>query len=190
MSKLPFEGWREGRREIGRAERVARVSDVLRQQYELIKSTRQILFAFLEEIPLRELHAAVPDFGNGSIIRKHIHAADCYRYWLGSFAMQQKRADFSFASDHEREHADVPQVRDRFRSADEAVERFFVEFDGRWADKIANEVRWQEEPWGTTPLWLLTHTETHEFHHKGQIVSMARRLGYSPPGTDLEAPEV
>ena len=33
-----------------------------------------------------------------------------------------------------------------------------------------------KEPLSTTPLWLLTHTETHEFHHKGQIVSMARHL--------------
>ena len=36
-----------------------------------------------------------------------------------------------------------------------------------------------KEPWSITPLWLLTHTETHEFHHKGQIVSVARHLGYT-----------
>lgn len=77
--------------------------------------------------------------------------------------MQQKRADFSFASHHELEHSDVLQVRERFRSADEAVERFLAAFTGRRLDRIANEVRWQEDPWGTTPLWLLTHTETHGF---------------------------
>ena len=42
-----------------------------------------------------------------------------------------------------------------------------------------------KEPWSTTRIWLLTHTETHEFHHKGQIASMARHLGYVPPNTDL-----
>ncbi len=42
-----------------------------------------------------------------------------------------------------------------------------------------------KEPLSITPLWLLTHTETHEFHHKGQIVSMARHLGYTPPNTIL-----
>jgi uncharacterized damage-inducible protein DinB len=26
---------------------------------------------------------------------------------------------------------------------------------------------------------------THEFHHKGQIVLMARVLGYFPPDTDV-----
>ncbi|MCL6599125.1 MAG: DinB family protein [Alicyclobacillus macrosporangiidus] len=162
--------------------------DVLKQQYEFIRSTRQKLFAFLEGIPLQELHSTVPNFGSGSIIRTHIHVADCYRYWLGSFAFKQKRADFAFATDYEIEHADVQKVRDRFDLVDEVVQRFLDEFDSRWFESIANEVKWQAQPWSTTPLWLLTHTETHEFHHKGQIVSMARHLGYDPPNTDLEAP--
>jgi len=160
--------------------------DVLRQQYSFIKSTRGILFEFLKQIPLQELQTVVPGFGSGSIIKTHIHVADCYRYWLGSFALGQKRADFSFATDYEIEHGDLQQIRDRFVLADEAVERFLDIYNSRWSENIANEVKWQKEPWSTTPLWLLTHTETHEFHHKGQIVSMARHLGYEPPNTDLE----
>jgi uncharacterized damage-inducible protein DinB len=159
--------------------------DVLKQQYSFIKDTRKALFSFLEEIPLQELHTAVPNFGSGSIIRTHFHVADCYRYWLGSFAFKQKRADFSFTTENEIEQADIQKVRDRFALADEAVDKFLAEFHSRWFENIANEVKWQDEPWGTTPLWLLTHTETHEFHHKGQIVAMARHLGYSPPNTDL-----
>ncbi|EEM05195.1 damage-inducible protein DinB [Bacillus pseudomycoides] len=160
--------------------------DVLKQQYSFISSTREILFAFLEEIPLQKLHSTVPNFGSGSIIQTHIHVADCYRYWLGSFAFNQRRADFSFATDYEINHSDVEKVRAKFELVDEIVQRFLDEFHARWFENIANEVKWQKEPWSTTPLWLLTHTETHEFHHKGQIVSMARHLGYSPPNTDLD----
>ncbi|PDY46806.1 DinB family protein [Bacillus pseudomycoides] len=160
--------------------------DVLKQQYSFIRSTREILFTFLEEIPLQKLHSTVPNFGSGSIIKTHIHVADCYRYWLGSFAFNQRRADFSFATDYEIEHSNVEKVRARFELADEIVKRFLDEFNARWFENIANEVKWQKEPWSTTPLWLLTHTETHEFHHKGQIVSMARHLGYIPPNTDLD----
>lgn len=159
--------------------------DILKQQYDWIRSTREILFTFLEEIPLEKLRTTMPEFGGSSIIKTHIHVADCYRYWLGSFALGQKRADFSFATADEIEHADVRKVRDRFAFADEAVYRFLDEFNARWFDNITNEVKWQAEPWSTTPLWLLTHTETHEFHHKGQIVLMARNLGYIPPNTDL-----
>jgi uncharacterized damage-inducible protein DinB len=159
--------------------------DVLKQQYGFIRSARQTLFEFLREIPLQELHITVPNFGKASIIRTHIHVADCYRYWLGSFAFKEKRADFSFASEYEIEHSDVEKVHSRFELADEVVQRFLDEFNSRWFENIANEVKWQKELWSTTPLWLLTHTETHEFHHKGQIVSMARHLGYNPPNTDI-----
>jgi uncharacterized damage-inducible protein DinB len=162
--------------------------DVLKEQYHFIRSTRQTLFSFLEEIPLQELHNTFPNFGSGSIIKTHIHVADCYRYWLGSFAFKQKRTDFSFATVYDIEHSDVKKVRDRFELVDEVVQQFLDEFNSRWFENIANEVKWQEEPWSTTPLWLLTHAETHEFHHKGQIVSMARHLGYNPPDTDLQEP--
>jgi uncharacterized damage-inducible protein DinB len=163
------------------------MSDILKEQYGFIKSTRQTLFAFLEEIPLQKLHNTVPNFGSGSMIRTHIHVADCYRYWLGKFALKQ--TDFSFATDYDIEHSDVKKVRDRFELVDEVVQKFMDEFDSRWFESIANKVKWQEEPWSTTPLWLLTHTETHEFHHKGQIVSMARQFGYNPPDTDLAEPQ-
>lgn len=161
------------------------MTDILKQQYDLIHRTRERLFSFLEGIPLTKLHSVVPNFGSGSIIKTHIHVADCYRYWLGSFALGKKRADFKFTTDRDIEHSDVREVRNRFKVVDEVVERFLNEFEERWMDSVANEVKWQTEPWETTPLWLLTHTETHEFHHKGQIVSMARHLGYNPPDTDL-----
>jgi uncharacterized damage-inducible protein DinB len=36
-----------------------------------------------------------------------------------------------------------------------------------------------------TPALILHHVLTHAFHHKGQIVSMCRSLGYPAPDTDL-----
>jgi uncharacterized damage-inducible protein DinB len=36
-----------------------------------------------------------------------------------------------------------------------------------------------------TPVLILHHVLTHAFHHKGQIVSMCRILGYPAPDTDL-----
>lgn len=35
------------------------------------------------------------------------------------------------------------------------------------------------------PAMAVVHMLTHEYHHKGQIVMLARRLGYQPPDTDL-----
>ncbi len=36
-----------------------------------------------------------------------------------------------------------------------------------------------------TPMHLYTHVITHEFHHKGQILTMSRLLGYIPVDTDV-----
>lgn len=157
--------------------------NVLKQQYELIRSTRETLFDFLAGVPQQDLHTTVPGFGSGSIIKTHIHVADCYRYWLGSFALKQ--SDFAFVSDTEVENLDVQKVRGRFDLVNETVDSFLETYDSRWDEQVQNYVRWQEEPIRTTPLWLVTHAETHEFHHKGQIVAMARQLGYVPPDTDL-----
>ena len=58
--------------------------------------------------------------------------------------IQAKRADFSFASNYEIEHADVEKVRARFKLVDETVQRFLDEYTDRWLDNIANEVKWQK----------------------------------------------
>jgi uncharacterized damage-inducible protein DinB len=36
-----------------------------------------------------------------------------------------------------------------------------------------------------SPLKLFTHVITHEFHHKGQLLSLNRHIGYVPVNTDV-----
>lgn len=54
-------------------------------------------------------------------------------------------------------------------------------------EAIERAIPWREggETISITPGKLLMHTITHEFHHKGQIVVMARKMGYEPPNTDV-----
>lgn len=157
---------------------------ILQQQYEWIRSARKNLFTFLEEMPPHILHQTVPDFGNRSIILTHIHAADSYRFWLGSFAFKQKSGEYRETAMLEIERADIKNVRERFAEVDEIVQRFIHEYNNRWFEPVEHYVAWQRKPWIAAPLLLLTHVETHEFHHKGQILSMARHLGYNPPVND------
>ncbi|MNY72090.1 DinB family protein [compost metagenome] len=35
------------------------------------------------------------------------------------------------------------------------------------------------------PFKLFSHVITHEYHHKGQILSLSRHLGYTPVDTDI-----
>ncbi|MCP3027145.1 DinB family protein [Halobacillus sp. A5] len=66
--------------------------------------------------------------------------------------------------------------------------QFLDEYEEAPETKIKGTVSWQENEIELSVLWLMTHTITHEFHHKGQIVSIARRLGYEPVDTDLVLP--
>lgn len=60
------------------------MSEILERQCRYVRGTREILFLFLEEIPVQKLHESVPSIGHGSILRTHIHVIDCYRRWLGN----------------------------------------------------------------------------------------------------------
>lgn len=157
------------------------MSNMLQQQYDLIRSARQNMFAFLEELPPQILHQPVHEFGRRTIIRTHLHVVDSYKWWLGSFAFK-KLNDHKDVSVHET--SDVKFIRGRFAEVDELVQRFFHEYDDRWSEPIEQDESWQGYPKAPTPLLLITHVETHEFHHKGQIVSMARSLGFPPPADD------
>ncbi|MBM6618013.1 DinB family protein [Bacillus suaedaesalsae] len=159
------------------------MSDSIKVQYDYIKNTRNVLLSFLEQLPKHVLHEVVPNFGFGCIINTHIHVADCYQYWLGTFGLRVE--GLSFATKEEIENADVNWVRERFDKVDLIVQTFIEKYSSEWTMNISGNVKWQAEPWKTTPLWLITHAETHEFHHKGQIVTMARQLGFEPPDTDL-----
>lgn len=154
---------------------------LLQQQYDWIRSARQDMLAFLEELPLQILHQPVPEFGYGTIIRTHLHVVDCYRYWLESFAFRKLKDHWDV---YVHETADVKFVRKRFAEVDELVQVFLHEFDDRWYEPIEQNESWQGYTKEPTPLLLLTHTEMHEFHHRGQIVTMARHLGYPPPADD------
>ncbi|OZB98290.1 DinB family protein [Paenibacillus sp. XY044] len=157
--------------------------EMLQQQYDWVRSVRQNMFTFLEELPPQILHQTVPDYGRGTIIRTHSHVIDCYRFWLGSFA-SKKLTEHRDISVHETGRAAVKFIRERFAEVDELVERFLNEYYDRWSEPIEQDESWQGYPKTPTPLLLITHVETHEFHHKGQIVSMARQLGCPPPADD------
>ncbi len=157
--------------------------NVLKEQYELVKHTRNLLFSFCEQINQEDYVKEVAGFGWGSIRNLHIHVAECYHSWLGTFALKQSDpiADVSLISN-------VSEMRRLFKDVDNLVSAFLDTYEGREGSKISGNVSWQQEEEELTVLWLLTHTLSHEFHHKGQIVSIARKLGYVPEDTDLIVP--
>ncbi|WP_099157676.1 DinB family protein [Virgibacillus ndiopensis] len=154
--------------------------DVLARQYDWIRQTRELLFQFCEVMTLEDYTKDIDSFGGDSIRDIHVHVAECYQHWLGNIAM--KKGINPVKPDSINSVADLRHV---FKETDRLVEAFLQEYEGRWDLTISRTVSWQEKPIEYTTLWLFTHTITHEFHHKGQIVKMGRLLGYIPPDTDL-----
>ncbi|AZN41704.1 DinB family protein [Paenibacillus albus] len=151
--------------------------ELLLKQYDYIRRTREILFSYCEQIKNVEYITEVKQFGQGAIRGTHFHVAECYAFWLGEFGMGRP------CGWREEMIADVAAMRRLFTEVDvlvhEFLERYALNID------IPVEGQFKGYKYAATPLWLFTHTVTHEFHHKGQIATMGRMIGYPPPDLDL-----
>jgi uncharacterized damage-inducible protein DinB len=148
-------------------------------QYDWIRRTRELLFDYCETMSPSDYVKELEAFGGDSIRNLHAHVADCYRVWLGSRALGKPFPRITPESAN-----NVQEMREVFRRTDELVQEFLSKFEGKWNHTV--QVSFESgDTVEITALWLYTHTVTHEFHHKGQIVKLGRQLGYIPPDTDL-----
>jgi uncharacterized damage-inducible protein DinB len=155
--------------------------------YEWVKQARNILFDFCEEIESNDFTRHMPGFGFSTIRDALVHVADCYIAWIGSFALLQTKKPLT--PKEFLHQMDIQGVRERFAISDKYVNDFFKTL----SPENRNTIIEREAPWrnngeiiAVKPNKLLLHTITHEFHHKGQIVTMARQMGYDEiPDTDI-----
>lgn len=153
--------------------------DVFVSQYDWIQRTRELLFDYCETLPPSDYVKNLETFGGDSISSLHAHVADCYRVWLGDRALGK-----SLPKINPESIKNVQEMREIFKQTDVLVHEFLNEFEGKW-DQTLQVSFASGDSVKITSLWLFTHTITHEFHHKGQIVKIGRQLGYIPPDTDL-----
>ncbi|TDL78759.1 DinB family protein [Peribacillus frigoritolerans] len=153
--------------------------DVFLTQYDWIQRTRDSLFHYCETLSPSDYVKNLETFGGDSICSLHAHVADCYRVWLGDRALGKSLPKIKSESIN-----NVQEMREIFKQTDVLVHEFLNEFEGKW-DQTVQVSFANGDSVKITSLWLFTHTITHEFHHKGQIVKIGRQLGYIPPDTDL-----
>jgi uncharacterized damage-inducible protein DinB len=150
--------------------------------YSWVIATRKGLLDYCEGLPVEAFVERRQEFGLGSMRGALVHVADCYRYWLVSTLFGRRVQPLAGA-----DYPDAASVRRLFAElVDPLVGEFLAAYPCAQAGvDLRLSVSWKQEPLDVTPLWLLTHTVTHEFHHKGQAVAFGRLLGYPPPETDL-----
>jgi uncharacterized damage-inducible protein DinB len=145
--------------------------------------TRATLLDFLGGLPWETLARPAPDVGRESVRGMLLHIAGCYRWWIEYFAGAKAPP-----SDTDEPVADLPAIQAEFAAVDRIVGSFAAERSASPDTPFTLEHPGLHAPFTTTARWLFTHTTTHEFHHKGQIVMLCRRFGHPPVETDLWEP--
>jgi len=152
--------------------------EILRQQYELVKGSRQAMLGFIANEAAAQLVSPIKEFNGNTMGYLLVHVANTYKHWAANFAMQK---DLPYVDEHSVK--DIATIQKLFNEANELMMQFLDNFPDLDL-KITNTVR-SGRTITVTPLELFTHMITHEFHHKGQIMTMCRLLGHTPPDTDV-----
>lgn len=158
---------------------------VNQNEYEWVKQTRGVLLDLCNELEPNDFIRQMDGFGIKSVRNTLVHIADCYYAWLGSFVLLKTKKPLT--SKEDLSQLGLDEIRVRFEQVDVFVNEVFEGLVHQLDMPIQREIPWRDggEIVSLTPGKLLMHTITHEFHHKGQIVAMARQMGYEPPDTDV-----
>ncbi len=155
--------------------------------YGLVQRTRVGVLDWLETLPEAVFVQERSDFAYGSLRNVYAHIAECYLWWAGHVGFETAwEQDPTTPEDAPQ---DVAQLRVMFARVDTVVLNALEQ----WSDWDA-PFEWVS-PRGfketLSKRWLLLHPITHEFHHKGQALALARVMGFPYSGkadTDLVSP--
>jgi uncharacterized damage-inducible protein DinB len=151
--------------------------------YAWVVQTRAVLHGFLAKVPWDTLSREVSTLHHGSVRNLLTHTVSVYRWWLDCCVkgLEMPQVEGS-------QYASLADLQAEFAGVDRMVRKFLRDHDGSIDTLRRYPVPWEEKPFAATPRWLFTQAVTHEFHHKGQITTITRQLGYQPVDTDLVAP--
>jgi uncharacterized damage-inducible protein DinB len=147
-------------------------------QYQIIKGARGALFGYCQTMG-DDILKKVEIFNNKSISDLLIHNANTYISWLDNFGLDGTQT-FHQGDDV----SSLNEIKLIFDLVDLIVNTFLSEYSDDYLQPKSKHIAGKGITLSLTPLQLFTHVTTHEFHHKGQMLTMSRLLGYIPVDTD------
>lgn len=155
------------------------VGSYLDTQYKLIQQSRAIIFEFCKTISADDFVNQNNSFGRGGSIRNLlVHVVNAYEFWILNNALNKNIINTEYST-----ISTVSEIETLYLSIDDGILEFIHQYKSTIyetmdlnIDRVDHEV---------SPLELFTHVTTHEFHHKGQILSLSRHLGYTPIDSDI-----
>lgn len=153
---------------------------LLQAQYNGVKSARQVLLSYCGSMENAHLFKPVAAFNNSSISSLLIHTANTYLHWL-VFVDGEMPVNY-FKEDDIKGITDIQSI---YWQVDTAVNSFLTKYARDYQQVYNKKLPARDKTIMVAPLELFTHAITHEFHHKGQVLTMSRQLGYTPVDTDV-----
>jgi uncharacterized damage-inducible protein DinB len=155
------------------------MKELLLAQYELVKGARGALFSYCATTG-EDFVKPVLTFNNNSIRDLLVHIANTYISWIDNFGLDGTR---TFYSNDEVET--LYKVKTIMDEIDRIANNFLEKYNEDYLSPMTKHIARKGITLTLSPLQLFTHVITHEFHHKGQILTMSRLLGYTPVDTDV-----
>ncbi len=150
-----------------------------KDQYGFVRGSRAVLLSYCQTISNSDFVKENSSFGRGGSIRNLlVHIANTYEFWIGKCALQKNLVFTAYGS---KPHID--DIIALFGSVDTLMFEFMELLRRPELTEIHYEINGAEHT--TAPFQLFSHVITHEFHHKGQILSLSRHWGYTPIDTDI-----
>jgi len=151
---------------------------MLSKQYESVLSSRGTILDYIKTISEEDFLSENSTFGRGSIRNLLVHICDTYASWIGERALKKEIIYKPF-----NEYETLANCVAYF----EVINNYIEEFINRFSNDYQTDLKIirNGKLVGLSPLKLFTHVITHEFHHKGQIMSLSRHLGYIPVDADI-----
>lgn len=153
---------------------------LLSAQYENIKGSRGALLDYCGSLNAGDLFKKSITFNNNSISDLLVHNANTYISWLDNFGL-----DGSMAFYENGDVSGLDEIKLIYRKIDLIVDEFLKKYGDDYLSPQTKFISRKAIALTLSPLQLFTHVTTHEFHHKGQILTMSRLLGYTPVDTDV-----
>jgi uncharacterized damage-inducible protein DinB len=155
-----------------------RMQNMLHEQYNLVKSSRSVVLEYVSAMSGPDFISSSATFGRGSVRNLLVHICDTYQHWIANNAL-----GLGLAFKPYDQYNNPEACAAYFETVDVFMETFIARFADDYLNTIPvlrnNKIR------HISPLQLFSHVITHEFHHKGQLMSLSRELGYLPVDADI-----
>lgn len=154
------------------------MQNILQEQYNFIRSSRSVVLEYVSAMSAPDFISSSATFGRGSVRNLLVHICDTYQHWIANNAL-----GFGLAFKPCEQYNNAEACAAYFKNVDVFMETFITRFADDYFHTIP--VLRNDKTEHISPLQLFSHVITHEFHHKGQVMSLSRELGYTPVDADI-----